>query len=344
MIYNNIIFFSYVRNPFVEKRRRRHIIKQQHIKPDTSTKKYWRNNEQFADLFNAFLFGGQQVIHSEKLQEQDTDSTDILELETNRVSMQGARDLVRLVKTHDGVAYALLALENQDDIHYAMPLRVWGYDYYSYMKQYQEKKAMYRKAGVKLTGAEYISGIRKTDRFVPVVTLVLYYGDEPWDGPQSLGELLEVPEELRPYVNDYQIYVIDMKENNLPLQNQNNKDLFQMMSLLYNYSKDKYQRKQEIDDYQIQHELSEAVIDTLESITGKKIKQKEEKKTMRGGLFEEFRQEGIEVGRQEGRQEAQHDMIISMLRKGKSKEEISDWCEIEISVIQKIEEEMLQMA
>ncbi len=41
--------------------------KTQGLKPDTVLKNYWRNNEQFADLFNAVLFEGKQVIRPEEL-------------------------------------------------------------------------------------------------------------------------------------------------------------------------------------------------------------------------------------------------------------------------------------
>ena len=46
--------------------------KTQGLKPDTVLKNYWRNNEQFADLFNAVLFEGKQVIRPEELQDLDT--------------------------------------------------------------------------------------------------------------------------------------------------------------------------------------------------------------------------------------------------------------------------------
>ena len=36
--------------------------KKQDLKPDTVLKNYWSDNEQFADLFNAVLFDGRQVI------------------------------------------------------------------------------------------------------------------------------------------------------------------------------------------------------------------------------------------------------------------------------------------
>ena len=36
--------------------------KTQDLKPDTILKNYWRDNAQFADIFNAVLFEGRQVI------------------------------------------------------------------------------------------------------------------------------------------------------------------------------------------------------------------------------------------------------------------------------------------
>ena len=47
------------------------------IKPQTDVvlKEYWRNNEQFADLFNALLFSGQDVISPSELEERDTDES-----------------------------------------------------------------------------------------------------------------------------------------------------------------------------------------------------------------------------------------------------------------------------
>lgn len=47
--------------------------KTQDLKPDTVLKNYWNNNEQFADLFNAVLFGGEQVISPDELEDADTE-------------------------------------------------------------------------------------------------------------------------------------------------------------------------------------------------------------------------------------------------------------------------------
>ena len=50
------------------------------VKSDSADKVYWRQNETFADLFNAYLYNGEQVIKSEELEELDTDASDVVEI------------------------------------------------------------------------------------------------------------------------------------------------------------------------------------------------------------------------------------------------------------------------
>lgn len=42
-------------------------VKRGNLRADTVVKNYWRNNEQFADFFNAVLFAGEQVIKPDEL-------------------------------------------------------------------------------------------------------------------------------------------------------------------------------------------------------------------------------------------------------------------------------------
>ena len=67
-----------------------------------------------------------------------------------------------------------------------MPLRVMGYD-----------------------GAAYRAELAGKDRY-PVVTLVLNFSSKRWGKAKSLYDCLHVPEELRPYVNNYRINVFDI--------------------------------------------------------------------------------------------------------------------------------------
>lgn len=59
--------------------------KKQDLKPDTVLKNYWRNNDRFADFFNAVLFEGKQVIRPEELEDEDTEESSVLEHRTDKL-------------------------------------------------------------------------------------------------------------------------------------------------------------------------------------------------------------------------------------------------------------------
>ena len=45
---------------------------------------------------------------------------------------------------------------------------------------------------------------------VPVVTLVLYFGDKRWDRYHCLSDVIDVPDRLKPFLNDYRINVFEI--------------------------------------------------------------------------------------------------------------------------------------
>lgn len=131
--------------------------------------------------------------------------------EGKKKGVQKYRDVVK--KATKRAVFMILGIENQSDIHYAMPVKVMGYDYLGYDKQLRKIKAKHRKER-DLSGAEYVSGFSRTDKLVPICTLVLYSGLEPWTGPTRLSEILyldDLPEEMRCVVADYPIHVVDMR-------------------------------------------------------------------------------------------------------------------------------------
>ena len=172
--------------------------KTQGLKPDTVLKNYWRNNEQFADLFNAVLFEGKQVIRPEELQDLDTEESSVLEHKEYTESIQASRDNIKISKksTEHGVELVMLGIEGQEHIHYAMPMRVMGYDYGIYKKQYDSNAKRYQKADG-LDEDEYLSKMRKTDKFTAVITVVIYYGEKAWDGATTLQGMLNVSQEMK---------------------------------------------------------------------------------------------------------------------------------------------------
>lgn len=61
-------------------------------------------------------------------------------------------------------------------------------------------------------GAEFTSGFSKDDRLIPVITLAVYWGTEPWDGPRNLHEMLDIPRELLHYKDKIGNYGINLLE------------------------------------------------------------------------------------------------------------------------------------
>ena len=188
---------------------------------DTITKAYMNENSVFADAFNYLIYGGKSVVDPVKLKELDT--TEIAlpfgaldeNWELGEDAVQKYRDILKsaVIKQDDVAAYIILGLENQSDIHYAMPVRNNIYDALQYGKQVSDILARHRKRDGSSKGhskAEYLSGFYKEDKIIPVITLVLHFGANEWDGPLSLHEMMAVQDKkLLSYVQNYQIHLID---------------------------------------------------------------------------------------------------------------------------------------
>ena len=188
---------------------------------DTVTKAYMKDNSVFADAFNYLIYGGEAVVDPKQLQELDT--TEIAlpfgsqdeEGKHPEEAVQKYRDVLKsaIIKQDDEAAYILLGIENQTDIHYAMPVRNIIYDALQYGKQVADIAAKHRASDGDAKGhsrGEYLSGFYKEDKITPVITLVLHFGANEWDGPLSLHEMMAVKNKnLLNFVQDYQIHLID---------------------------------------------------------------------------------------------------------------------------------------
>ena len=190
-----------------------------------------------------------------------------------------------------------------------MPIRVMGYDHYSYNKQYNDRKNYYKTNGISLKDDEFISGIRKTDKFLPVITLVLYYGEKDWDGPESLYDMLVIPDRIKSFVGNYPINIIQMKDNDLVLHNQYNVDLFKIMSIIYDTKKSVAQRIAALREFEANKEVDEKVIDVIVATTNMKVNKKKvgEQKVCT------FWEEAKKIEREDARLEAQYEAIHNIM-------------------------------
>lgn len=238
--------------------------KSQYLKPDTVLKNYWNDNEHFADLFNAVLYNGKPVIKADELEDLDSENSSILEHKNYAESITASRDSIKARKifTRYGLELVLLGREDQEHIHYAMPMRNMGYDYGSYKKQYDSNARKY-KTPAGMSEDEYLSRMKKNDKFYPVITLTIYYGEKPWDGPTSLHEMLNIPEGLENFVNDYKLLLVEVRQNNLKLHNLNNVDLFNLFEIALNRNLTKNETKKKVIQYCEAHQTDKNVIMTF---------------------------------------------------------------------------------
>lgn len=184
-------------------------------KKDTVTKTFMRENTVFADAFNYLIFNGKKVIQPERLQELDT--TELVQLiakgkNNKNESVQKYRDILKaaVIMEDENADYLLLGIENQTEIHYAMPVRNMIYDALQYGNQVAAIAAQNVKEKKAPTRAEFLSGFYKADKLRPVITLVLHFGADPWDGATFLHEMMYFPlEEMRTFIQDYKIHLID---------------------------------------------------------------------------------------------------------------------------------------
>ena len=98
---------------------------------DTVTTKYMRQNEIFADAFNYFVYGGEQVINPESLEELDTREIDVPYggEKGAKQPVQKTRDVIKSViaMMDKRTAYLLLAIENQSNYPLCRcQLKIWS--------------------------------------------------------------------------------------------------------------------------------------------------------------------------------------------------------------------------
>lgn len=308
---------------------------------DTAAKNWFRNKERFADLFNGTIFHGEQLIDPDDLELVEGEADMLITDQNEKTkSVQKYRDIV--MRWKKDVKFVILACENQDKLHYAMPVRNMLYDAMGYQEQ---MKRLWEVQGSKGTvGEEFLSRFRKEDSLAPIITLVFYYGEKDWDGNLDLHDMLnkDIPktlwEKIRVYIPNYHINLIDPK-------NIENFETFQTdLQLIFGMLKYKNNKEALLCYVEEHREFFESVdIDTYyaikEFINSKAIlkeignDEKEESVDMCKAL-QDLYDEGVEQGRKEEEQKRKEEE-----QKRKAAEEKNVRLEEEIQRLRKLLEE-----
>ena len=154
---------------------------------DHQSKIFFGQNQRFADLLNGTFYHGVKKLSAEDFVEQDTEIN--VSLDSQYINRK--RDLIKKC-CWNGVSYALFAVEFQSKEDKTMPVRIMEYD-----------------------SMHYSSCLKKKEVLTPVVSLCLYTGESDWTSPTTLHEMMDIPEELKEWVQDYHIHVLHILHANI---------------------------------------------------------------------------------------------------------------------------------
>lgn len=303
------------------------------VKADEYQFDYLDDNNRFADQVNGALFHGRQVVKPDELKEADPQFVYLGREAGRREDFKAVVDKVRMWQ---GTLIHILAVENQAYVDYRMVLRNMLTESLSYQKQWKQKKAAHdRKHDLKAGTNEFFSGMTKDEKFMPVITLVVYYGTEgPWDGARCLHDLLSVDDELKGFVMDYRLNLYDCHEHDT--FNEYHTGLLQLFEVV-RYGNDKEKLKAVIEaDKERYSRIDSDTRELLEVIAKVRIKEEiivnEEKKYDLCKAFVDMKLEG----KIEGSRERLIKATCIKLQKNKSAETIADELEEELPEIERI--------
>ncbi len=172
-------------------------------KKDVYTHDFWNSHPDcFAELFNMFVFKRHFV------EEKNLNPVDTTEIFPDSVySSEYFRDILRMLTLmEDGkVMYVLLGIEDSAYIDYAGPVKNCVYDALRLKRQVDDLGSK-----LNLTGDEKMSRFPKGGKIAPAVTLTVYWGSKPYDGPRRLFDMYEeeIVSEIGDVLNDYEMKLI----------------------------------------------------------------------------------------------------------------------------------------
>lgn len=328
-------------------------------KRDISLMDYLSENGYFADMFDAVFYRGRGVIKADELREADKELTDP---ETDN-GENVRRDNVK--KRMKGMSLSILTIENQYSVDYHMVIRNLYAESLGYRKQWKEKQREHKEKKDLGSGAEFLSGMKREDKFLPELTLVVYYGEEPWDGPRTLHELLDFGgenQELKPYVADYALNIFDYHDyESFEYFRTELREVFEFLR----YSKEKEALEKLIaeraesyynisnDTYRIIAELtkSEDLLKNKEAYEneggGQNMGLCKALEDMKSESMEKGRVEGMLKGKTEGEAEGEQNktriVVSNMLRRGMTDEDICVLAECDRKLVEEIREKLQEL-
>lgn len=160
------------------------------LKVDTLFKDYFVNHSHFADMVNATLFNGQQVIYPHMISEYDSSVSTYYEDGKPKTLERDRDSLKKVTIGHQAI---LIGIENQGQEKWNMPFRIAQYNALTQLRQWNNLH----------NGKE-----RMLNMPVKSISLVLYYGEKQWNGPRTYDEAVHPIPAVFEDIAKYNMYPI----------------------------------------------------------------------------------------------------------------------------------------
>ena len=261
---------------------------------DGACRTVFSNDVSFASFYNAAIFEGKQIIHPDRLVRYENDISFIINDSKRAEDKKRRRDIV--VKSDINGIYCLLGIEHQSSIDETMVIRCGIYEMLEYLKQAENK--------------EY-------KRLVPQIMVAFYTGPKKWNVPVKLSDYFEIPEELKKYFDDWKIILVDVKEmDTSKIKDEQTRYFIEAIQAMYkgDYIKLHQKRKMNTNNL-IYAAIITGSLDMIKDIVeGDEMDMCEGMERMAEGFRSEGREEGILVGRNEGKLEEKQNTLLMQLR------------------------------
>ena len=284
---------------------------------------FYEDTSRFADIFNGVLFGGKEIMKPEELENEDS----------VMVGVKRKGNLKKVIcdkiRRWKGRYVSIMVLENQSYVDYRMVLRVMEAEVIGYEKQRKESYLAKRREKVKFDSNEYLSRMKKEQKYIPIITLVLYMGkNKLWDGSRSLYEMLELDEEIKPFVNDFKLNLFDYHDyKDFSMFKTENRLLFEMLANAKNKRKMLSVLRKHTDDGKVDKISAQAILGILNvRIDLAKILKKDENGREVYDMcqaFEDYKEDGRRLGLKQGRKEGELLMALKMVKNLMRKKKMS---------------------
>jgi len=315
---------------------------------DTVTKEFISDNEVFADVVNFLIFDGEQVVTPDSLVEMDSTSVAVpYGTDHSGTPVQKERDVIKNVtcKMYSDMVFAIVGIENQTNINYAMPVRNMLYDALTYTGQIKKANKSYRKEKVKLSSEEFLSHFKKDDKLIPVITLVINFSPDKWDAPVSLYDMIDFKSDiLKKFVQDYRINVIEPASLTKEQLKKFTTGFREVMECI-KYSEDMYAMQQALAENDRFKNLDRKTSNVMRYCSKLKIDfEIDEEEFDMCKAFEDYKDLGKSEGREEGIEEGELkkgiSTAISMIRDNLSDDKITLYTDLPLSSVQIIRQQL----